>query len=424
MSGLIFTYALTYGGAVVALFRPFVGLLIYICFGILKPEEMWYWSVPAGNYSRVVAIGLLVGWGLHGFGSWRFGDARVTVVCAIAFVLWAGLSAALSTNKDVGWRYVEGLAKIILPIVVGVTTIDSVRKLRIAAWAVILIQGYIAYELNLSYFQGYNRLWFAGYGTLDNNGEAIALDTCIGMAFFLGIHEDRWWKRVLAMGLCGLMIHAVLFSFSRGGMLGLIITGICVFLVMRKRAVHYGALIFVVIATATLAGPDVRQRFSTIFASKEQRDESAESRIDLWRSCFDVMVRNPVAGIGPDHWPLIAHEYGFSVGKQAHTTWLRVGAEMGAVGVALYAVFFWVCPLRLWVLTRRRSDVADPWMRNLACGVIASLVGFGVSAQFVSAELVEGPYYLVMIGAGVLKLDSLARAQNGPPAWPQPADVG
>jgi hypothetical protein len=63
-------------------------------------------------------------------------------------------------------------------------------------------------------------------------------------------------------------------------------------------------------------------------------------------------------------------------------------------------------------------------MRNLACGVIASLVGFGVSAQFVSAELVEGPYYLVMIGAGVLKLDSLARAQNGPPAWPQPADVG
>jgi hypothetical protein len=32
-------------------------------------------------------------------------------------------------------------------------------------------------------------------------------------------------------------------------------------------------LIFVVIATATLAGPDVRQRFSTIFASKEQRDE-------------------------------------------------------------------------------------------------------------------------------------------------------
>ena len=46
MKGLLFTYLLTYGGAVVSLFRPFHGLLIYICFAIIKPEALWYWSVP------------------------------------------------------------------------------------------------------------------------------------------------------------------------------------------------------------------------------------------------------------------------------------------------------------------------------------------------------------------------------------------
>ena len=51
MKGLLFTYAMTYGGAAVALVNPFVGLLIYICFAIIKPEAMWYWSVDIGTIS-------------------------------------------------------------------------------------------------------------------------------------------------------------------------------------------------------------------------------------------------------------------------------------------------------------------------------------------------------------------------------------
>ena len=75
MKGLLFTYLLTYGGGLVSLFHPFVGLLIYICFAIIKPEALWYWSVPAGNYSRIVFGALFIGWGMAGFGSWRLGRA-------------------------------------------------------------------------------------------------------------------------------------------------------------------------------------------------------------------------------------------------------------------------------------------------------------------------------------------------------------
>ena len=69
MKGLIFTYVLTYGGALLAVFNPYVGLLIYVCFAIIKPEAMWHWNVPIGNYSRIVAIGLLLGWLLNGMGN-------------------------------------------------------------------------------------------------------------------------------------------------------------------------------------------------------------------------------------------------------------------------------------------------------------------------------------------------------------------
>ena len=76
VKGLLFTFLLTYGGGLVSLFNPFVGLLIYICFAIIKPESLWYWSVPAGNYSRIVFGALFVGWAMAGFGSWRLGRAR------------------------------------------------------------------------------------------------------------------------------------------------------------------------------------------------------------------------------------------------------------------------------------------------------------------------------------------------------------
>jgi hypothetical protein len=50
--------------------------------------------------------------------------------------------------------------------------------------------------------------------------------------------------------------------------------------------------------------------------------------------------------------------------------------------------------------------------------VIASLVGFAVPAQFVSLEFLETPYYVALVGAGVLKLSSSSpRTGRETPKW-------
>ena len=94
MKGLLFTYVLTYGGAVVSLIDPYPGLLIYICFAVIRPQSLWHWAVPEGNYSRIVAIALLAGWTLRGFGRWRFGRATPVVMALIGYWGWVALSAA------------------------------------------------------------------------------------------------------------------------------------------------------------------------------------------------------------------------------------------------------------------------------------------------------------------------------------------
>ena len=219
MKGLLFTYALTYGGAVVALFNPFYGLCAYVIFAIIRPEFLWFYSVPAGgNYSRFIAIGLLIGWAMKGFGNWNFRGAKPIFWAIAAYWCCIVSSAIFAFNQAVAWNYVELHTKILLPVVVGLTLIDSVQKLRIMAWVMVASLGYLGFEANLDHFQGGYRVLEGGMGGIDNNSFCIAMVLGAGLAFFLGVAERRFWLKLLAFSLAGLMVHVPMFGQSRGGM--------------------------------------------------------------------------------------------------------------------------------------------------------------------------------------------------------------
>jgi probable O-glycosylation ligase (exosortase A-associated) len=405
--GLLFTYILTYGGAIAALANPYAGLLVYICFAIIRPESMWHWSVPQGNYSRIVAVALLIGWALRGFGSWDFGRGRALVVCLIGFMGWGIASGMQADQPKLMLHWAECMAKVVLPFLVGVTMIDSVAKLKSLVWCIVLSQGYVALELNLDYFSGFNQAHAEGFAGMDNNCVAIAMNTCIGLAFFLGLHSSAWWRKGLAFAAAALMAHAVMMSFSRGGITGLIVVVVVTMLIVPKQPKHYVIFALGVILLLQMAGSEVRERFMTSFAAEEQRDFSAQSRLTLWEQCWQVMLENPLFGAGPGHWMVMStSRFGWQVGKMAHNLWMEIGAEMGFPGLAFLGLFYGLCIFRLWPYTRDKIPVPDPWCTYLARMVIVALVGFCVSSTFVSLWGLETPYYLVMVGVGVLKLST------------------
>jgi hypothetical protein len=79
----------------------------------------------------------------------------------------------------------------------------------------------------------------------------------------------------------------------------------------------------------------------------------------------------------------------------------------------LLLVFFGIVLWRLYPLTRPKSEVVDPWLRDVARMVIASSAGFMVAAQFVSITGLELSYYIVLAGAIVLKLNSVPATRPG-----------
>jgi len=409
MKGLIFTYGLTYGGAVLSLLNPFHGLLIYIAFATLRPESLWSWSVPAGSYSRIVAMALLAGWALHGFGNWSFGAARPFAIALLGYWLWIMVSAFFAANQTVAWEYVELHSKILLPVFVGLTLVESVGQMKQLAWVLVGSLGFLGWEANLDHLQGGNRIRMEGFGNMDNNCFCIAMAAGAGLSFFLGLHERAWWKRVLCLALAAMMVHATMFGNSRGGMLGIVITGIVTLFLIPKRPFELSLVAAATLVGLRLAGPQVWERFSTIFAGSESRDFSAESRLQLWADCWDVMQKHPLTGIGPDHWPLIANEYGWPTGKECHSLWFNAGAELGFPGLILLVLFYGSVLWLSWRLDLSPEpdsieEVGQSWFTGCRQMVTAALAGFAVSASFVSLDALEAPYYVALLGAGTLKV--------------------
>ena len=137
MKGLLFTYGLTYGGAVISFFNPFYGFLIYVCFAIVKPPALWHWSVPAGNHSRIIGIAFLLGWAIHGFGDGRLGKAKIIVWALLGYWLWVTLSTLLCPQPDLGIPLSRPWRKSCLPFVAGVTLIRSRDQLSQLFWVIL-----------------------------------------------------------------------------------------------------------------------------------------------------------------------------------------------------------------------------------------------------------------------------------------------
>ena len=403
MKGLIFTWLLTLLGVSASFIRPYHGFLVYVALAVLRPDALWSSHIQGGHFSMIVASAMLLSWFGRCCGNWNLGPARQVVLLLLGYWLWSVFLALSADSPAHAWYFVEQQLKIALPFLVGITTVQSSVDLRRLAWVIVVCQGYVSLELNLYYFSGYNYLWEQGFASLDNNSMAIGLVTTLGVAFFLFFYETSMIRRAIIAGCAAFIGHAILFSFSRGAMLGTAICLVISFFIIRKTTLHYAVYGLGILVAVFMAGPQVRDRFMETFAQENGvREASAQSRLDLWRDCMILLADDPILGCGPDHWPLHAHEFGWPAGKEAHSLWIQTLVELGIPGFLMYVGFFVIVLVRCWYLLQKTLNDEDAWFADSARMTIASLIGFMVSAQFVSLEALEIPYYVALLGAGSL----------------------
>lgn len=423
MKGLVFTYALVAIGAIGSLRRPVLGLWIYVGFSVLRPASLWSWAGDLSGVSQIVGVAMLIGWAFHGFGSWKFMRGRSIAIALVAFGVWSSMSALQAKEPAMSVAHLSEFAKMLLPFFVGITMMNSEKDASKVLWIIVLAQAYVSLEMNLSYLNGFNQARDEGFGGMDNNSFGISLVTAFGAGVALLLGAKTWPAKATAAIAVALILHTTLLTFSRGAFVGLVAVGVMAVAIMPKRPKYIGAVILIALLAIRLTGPELAARYTTTI-SPEEGDTSVQSRWALWQDCLEVVAARPVFGVGPLNFGLVAPDFGWPAGKQAHSVWLQTAAEVGIPGVLALMLFYGLAISRLWPVVRSRSPDTDQTTKMLAAAVVMAVVGFAVSAQFVSLEGLEMPFYIVMAGVVLLKTRSQLATSVAPSVLPSPAPVG
>jgi hypothetical protein len=403
--GRIFTLVLTALGVSVGWFNPVMGLMVYTAFSLLRPSALWFWSFTgAERYTMLVAASTLIGWGISGFG----GGAAIRPVAVPMFGLGLYLLNGFMAAKFWSISQVRAMEswtvqfKIGLMCLVTLMIVREAKHIRTYAWVLTACLGYLAYVFNSQYvFDGWNRIYFRGFGGVDNNGVGMIMVMGVPLCFFMGIHDKRTWVRALCLFGAICLVHVVLFSFSRGAQLGLCMVGFALFWVAlfklpNKMLTLVLALVFVLI-TLRLAGAEVREEFWSIFVDAEERDASAASRFDTWSGAWACMLDNPL-GVGPRNFNLVSHNYGLSKNKSVHNLMLQTGADYGIPGMLGLVTFYVGTMWQTWRMAGSRTAGRHVWPRYFGHMVFISLGGFLVCSTFIGMESVDAGYIIALLG--------------------------
>ena len=326
---------------------PVMGIAVYYGYAVLRPAFIWDFADAMGiaiidvRWSWFVAVATLIATALWRLGilypvaalktPW-YGNPKFTRshYLFLAFTFWICLTFPTAISEERAepwfWEYV----KIFVMFLCATLVLRTIGDLWTIYYVTLGCAVYAGFEINMYYFKdGVMYLQSRGYGGLDNNDAVlIVVAMAVPMAYFAWEATRHWARWFFLFPTIPILLHALMLSFSRGGMLSLCIAAILVLCRTRHKwflaAVYAFAFLFI-LATA---GPELQERFFSI--TKSEADESAQSRLTTWRIAIEMANDRPLFGMGIRCSNLKTHEYGADKeGRSIHSQYLQTLADSG-----------------------------------------------------------------------------------------------
>jgi probable O-glycosylation ligase (exosortase A-associated) len=406
------------GGAMI--YGPFIGVAVYYLFAVLRPQALWGWALPEVRWSFYVSLATLVSLAVHPAGNANTRAFGATHRTMLAFACWITASHMFALNDFISAIWYTEYVKIVVMFFCASVAVRDLKQIRLLYVVAVGAIGYIAYEMNALYlFDRRLDIYHEGFGGLDNNGAGLMLAMGVPMAYFLWQTYENYW-RWLFFAMIPVILHAVFMSFSRGAMLSLLLVWPLMILRTRRRGQILLFLGCLCVLIPTLAGTEIRDRFFSI--EKYEEDQSSQARFESWGVAWKIIKDYPVFGVGLRNAPLLLTQYGGSSDFRAiHSQYLQIAADSGLPALALYLWLF----LGAWRALRRTQRHCREWTSddakcayNLASGLESGVAIFCVGSIFLSLEVFELPYLLILLA---VKLGLVVQAEQKPLARRYPA---
>src|SRR5262249_18794768 len=332
------------------------------------------------------------------------------------------------------YQFAYGLALTLVGYFAIVYILRSEQDLRtFVAWLIgihvylstVGMRGYSAREFNVTGYASTGRV--GGHFLGDENDFSLALNIAVPLAIYL-FRQARTTRSRVCWGVgIGAMLITVVFTFSRGGFVGLVAMALYWVVTSRKKREAIGALTLAAILIIAVAPPEYWARVETITATDDPTG-TREQRQLFWAAARRMFKASPIWGVGGRNFGVLLPEYAYEIppeylpnqwGRATHSLYYQLLAEFGLVGVFLIAAvlvlnFRDLRQIRALGRKGRCSGSID----QLAECLRLSWVGFLVSATFISVLSYPHLYYLTAL---TLVVHRLALEQSNSPGPEPPA---
>lgn len=365
--------------------------------------------------TRLLGIAVLGGWLLHVVASPR---RRVRLgrpgQLLAAYVVFAAVSIAWSSDTDVTLTALRTLAQLFLLYVMAANLLDDWTRIARALDVFLLATAVLAVLVLTQLDPGTTRAVLRyGHNAFEPN--ALAAQLAFPAAAALAVRARRaplgWWR----LAACVPIVIALLATGSRGGAVAFA-AGLAVLAVARPRVGvrMAGALAVVVLLLPAVLPGETLARLRERWAGTTQ--DRLSGRLDIWRVGLAMIADRPLHGTGFAGFhdafyeymlvtrvdPRFAHTHSQG-NRAAHNIYVRTVAELGLAGGALLALALAAHGRTLWQLRRAAREAGNGQAEDVALGLLAALgtvLAAGASSDLV---LMKTPWLLLgaMQGAAI-----------------------
>jgi O-antigen ligase len=198
---------------------------------------------------------------------------------------------------------------------------------------------------------------------------AAYLETIIPLGVYVAVVRTTWYERAIAVGCVLVMGSGFLLTLTRAAWLSAAGSFFVGLLILNPAL----AGVFAAAGAGILiAVPTFRLRMTNLLSSTYVDKSNNLGRLFRWRQAFVNLTDHPLLGSGLGTFGgSAAQKYGYFTGISMDSVWIRVLAETGMVGFALYVS--WLSSAFACVTTRFFRSKDKLWL-FASVGLLALLV--------------------------------------------------
>jgi putative inorganic carbon (hco3(-)) transporter len=378
---------------------PFALLATMLAFFVLRPWDIYPDLAtirPMMIITSVTVLTFLMGRPRIEF--WQVRPAKLLVAFlglisfSVLFSYWPSQSASIAVD------YLKQL--ILFVLIVNLITSTGRLKIYIGVFVAACTWHGIAAVTDFASGDGERLVGISEPYFGDPNDLALSLVMVLPLAWWLASAVETVWARLAIYTAMLILVAGILATQSRGGLLALI-AAVVVMVILQGREKR-GTLLLTLMAAMAFSilflPAESFERYLTI--PQYQKDESAMTRLAVWKAGASMCVDHPLTGVGAGtfetvygNWYIDRKGAG-NIWRAAHSSYIEIAAELGVVGLV---VFLAILGSALFSLRETRQllkqlAIADPhycaqdirWLDRLNSSLFAAIVGFLVGAAFLS----------------------------------------